>query len=128
VAKRNLPMGGAVPMEPGERDRDGDDSAADGRPWVIGFRRRSGRRWRPRVFMRKLDTKASERFVAGQLSGEATTQWEMGYRADMDPELVDVTKKRRLVYQGRIYDITSASQIGRREGMELLTIDGGQLA
>jgi hypothetical protein len=38
-----------------------------------------------------------------------------------DPELVDVVKARRLVASGRIYDITAAAQIGRRQGLELLT-------
>jgi hypothetical protein len=68
--------------------------------------------------------KAHERFTADQNKGAADTQWEMGYRPDMDPELVDVVKKRRLLYQGRVYDITSADLIGRFEGIELVTLSG----
>lgn len=40
----------------------------------------------------------------------------------MDPDLVDVPKKRRLSYQGRIYDITSASVEGRKEAIRLTTL------
>ena len=46
----------------------------------------------------------------------------MSYIASMDPELVDVPKLRRLVYQGRTYEIVHAAMIGRREGIEFLTI------
>lgn len=79
------------------------------------------------VWMRKMDASGSERFRASQLAASVDTQWEMGYRADMDPDLVDVPKHRRLVYQGRIYDITFASQIGRREGVELITVAGARV-
>lgn len=74
------------------------------------------------VWMRVLDLKASERVTAAQTAARADVQFEMGYRGDMDPELVDVPALRRLVYQGRTFDITSASLIGRREGIELLAI------
>jgi hypothetical protein len=40
----------------------------------------------------------------------------------MDPDLLDVPKRRRLVYKGRTYDIVAAGQIGRNEGVELLTL------
>jgi len=74
------------------------------------------------VWMRKMDVSASERVTAEQIAAAFDTQWEMGYAANMDPELVDVPKKRRLLYLGRVHEIVSASQIGRREGIELLTI------
>lgn len=121
MAKRNLPLGHAIPMEPGERDRkvviqqatDGADAAGFPKPsWDT----------LATVYMRKLDLQAKERVSADQVAARGDTQWEMGYRPDMDPELVDVPKARRLSYQGRFYDITSASQIGRRDGIELVTI------
>jgi len=62
-----------------------------------------------------------ERFRAEQFSAQAMTHWEMEYRDDMDPELVDVPKQRRLNYLGRIYNITAARQIGRQEAIELDT-------
>ncbi len=124
MARRNLPLGGAIPMEPGERDkavliqqRSATDAAGSS-----GFPVETWTTLHARVFMRKEDLKGNERFQASQLSAPFTTRWEMGYREDMDPELLDVPKLRRLVYQGRIYDIVEASQIGRREGVELMTV------
>lgn len=70
----------------------------------------------------KRDLGSRERFAASQLSTPADVRWEINYRADMDPDVIDVPKKRRLVYKGRTYDIVSASQIGRNEGVELLTL------
>lgn len=112
--------------DPGERDRPvtiqqlTDSVAGSGLPKET---------WTTLVhlaWMRKTDvtgTMASrERFTADQLSARLETEWEMAYRADMDPELVDVAKTRRLSYQGRIYDITAASQIGRRDGIWLRTL------
>lgn len=75
-----------------------------------------------RMFMSKIDVGGRERLAADQLSAPYTTRWEANYRPDIDPDLVDVVKQRRLVYQGRVYDITSASMIGRNEGVEFLTL------
>lgn len=74
------------------------------------------------MFASKRDLGGRERFAAAQLSTPADLRWEINYRADMDPDVIDVPKKRRLVYKGRAYDIVSASQIGRNEGIELLTM------
>lgn len=73
----------------------------------------------------KQDIGGRERFTASQLSSQYDTRWEGPYLASLDPELVDVTKERRLVYQGRVHDIVFASQIGRREGIEFLTLSRG---
>lgn len=62
-----------------------------------------------------------ERSLGNQLSARMETEWTMAYRADLDPELVDVAKSFRLVYQGREHDIVIASQIGRRQGIVLTT-------
>jgi ribosomal protein S5 len=45
----------------------------------------------------------------------------------MDPDLVDVQKERRLVVSGRIFDIRAATTIGRRRGIELVTLAGSRL-
>lgn len=74
------------------------------------------------MFASKRDLGSRERFAAAQLSTPADVRWEINYREDMDPDLIDVPKKRRLLYKGRAYDIVSASQIGRNEGIELLTL------
>lgn len=121
MARRNQYDGSAIPMEVGERDRlvtiqqMADGQATSGFPTETPTTLTT-------AWMRTLDVTGMERFAAQQLSAQSVTQWEMGYRSDMDPELVDVCKTRRLVYQGRTYDITSASQIGRREGIELITL------
>lgn len=68
------------------------------------------------------DINGWERFRADQLSARFDKRIEMNYRADMDPELVDVPKTRRLLWNGRVLDIVQASQVGRRAGIELLTL------
>jgi head-tail adaptor len=120
MATRNIPLG-HVPLDPGERDRlvlieqVTESAGASHFPVETWTALRQ-------VYMRKRDQKGSERFAAGQLTAPQMTTWEMGYAADMDPETVDVPKRRRLAYQGRTYDIVDASQIGRHDGIELLTL------
>lgn len=70
----------------------------------------------------KIDLGGTERYRASQLAASYDARWEINYRLDMDPDLVDVPKLRRLVHRGRIHDIVAAVQIGRREGIELATI------
>jgi head-tail adaptor len=72
-------------------------------------------------WVNKRDLRADERFVSNRESAFAETQWHGPYRADMDPDLVDVQKVRRLVYQGRTHDIVAATRIERR-AIELLTL------
>jgi len=67
------------------------------------------------------DAGGSETFVTPQLSATAQVTWTIPYRADCDPELIDVAKRRRVVANGRIYDILAASPIGRHAGLELRT-------
>jgi head-tail adaptor len=79
-------------------------------------------------WMSRRDLRAYERFAGGQESAFAEAQWQMAYRSDMDPELEDVPKTRRLVYRGRTHDIVTASLIGREHGIELLTLAGSNVA
>lgn len=127
MAKRNLMNGTAIPMEAGERDRavtiqQADDAASTSKIPI--------ERWTTLasvVWMRKMDANAWEKVKADQVAAAFDTQWEMGYWREMDPELVDVQKTRRLVYQERVYLIVGASLIGRREGIELLTIGSSKV-
>ena len=64
----------------------------------------------------------SERLQQVQLSARYDARWEINYRSDMDPDLVNVPKLRRLVFLGRVHDITAAAVIGRRAGIELFTV------
>lgn len=120
-----------TPMEPGERDRiitieerpaaDAVDDAGtpiDG-PWTTLVAEMPAAR---------LDVQGGERFRSEQESARYDTRWEINYRADMDPDLVDVPKLRRIVEFGRTYDIESASVIGRRAGIELLTLSSTKVA
>jgi hypothetical protein len=76
--------------------------------------------------MNRLDVRADERFAANQPGAFLETTWQMPYRSDMDPDLVDVPTARRLVYLQRVYDIKAASSVGR-EGIELLTLAGSKV-
>ena len=78
-------------------------------------------------WMAKLATTGGERFIAAQNVGQVQTRWQMRWRDDMDPDSVDVQKSRRLVYHGRTYDITAAIEIGRHDGIELLTRARGEV-
>lgn len=129
MAKRNLQTGSAVPMEPGERNKAVTIQQSTDSTATSGFPKEPWTTLASPVWMRKLDLKGDERFKADQVTASYQTQWEMGYRADMDPELVNVPKSRRLVYQSRVHMIVQASVIGSREGIELLTMagSGGEL-
>lgn len=70
----------------------------------------------------KHDRTGQERFAVGLQTSPMFTNWVGSYRADMDPELLDVTKLRRLVYKGRQYDIIAAKQVGMKESIEYQTI------
>jgi hypothetical protein len=70
----------------------------------------------------KTDISGKERLEAGQLSSPFDSQWNGSYRSDMDPELIDVAKLRRIVHEGRVYDIVSASVVGRKRSIDYLTL------
>lgn len=74
------------------------------------------------AWMARQAERGSEAFKAMQLSGASATQWTMRYVASMDPDLVDVAKTRRLLYQGRAYDIVSVEPMDRKVGLVLRTI------
>lgn len=134
MAKRNLMNGAAIPMEPGERDKAVAIEQLNEQTADSGFPVEPWSTLKSPVWMRKMDAapqgaRSRERVTADQIAAFYETQWEMGYMGEMDPELVDVPTKRRLVYQGRVHQIVAASLIGRREGIELLTVagSGGEL-
>lgn len=74
------------------------------------------------VWMSRQDLRGNERFAAAQTAASFTAKWQCHWREDMDPDTVDVPKTRRLLYRGRIYDIVQAVEVGRREGILLMTI------
>lgn len=79
------------------------------------------------VWAQKDDQGGKERFAANQVSAPYDTRWSLPYRPDMDPELIDVPKQRRLIVNGRVHDIVAATEVGRKAGIELFTVAGGLL-
>lgn len=110
-------------MEPGDRDlqitimeRTASDEVDEvGTPIEV---------WTPLVTMpaSKKDLSGEERLQAAQEAASFDTEWEINYRADMDPDLLDIPTLRRVVYKNRTYDIVHASHRGRKEGIVLQTI------
>lgn len=76
----------------------------------------------------KDDATGQERFSANQTTSPFDTTWQVPYLSALDPEMANVPKTRRLVYQNRVYDIVSATLIGMRRGIELKTLAGGLLS
>ena len=67
---------------------------------------------------------ASETFKANQESASAIVIFEVNYRTDLDPELLDVPKLRRVVYKTIVHDVIAADVTGRRDGIQLTTLSG----
>lgn len=74
------------------------------------------------VWAHKRQRSGDERFSSQQTSARSTTEWTVPYRCDMDPDLVDVAKERRIVYRGRVYDIVAAELLSRGGDILLTTI------
>lgn len=73
------------------------------------------------AWMSRTDVAADEQFGNDQEFAHGTVQWVMPYQPDMDPELIDITQKRRLCFAGRDYDIVAATPIGWKRDIELVT-------
>lgn len=80
--------------------------------------------WTPltMAWMFRDDESADEQFASDQISASVVTEWQMDYRADMDPELFDVPAVRRLVYEGRTYEIRRAAPLGWKRDIALFTL------
>lgn len=111
-----------LPLEPGQLDRKvtvytiTDSAGSSGFPVETDNRRPFS------VWMKRDQLKGIERMQAGELAARFDTTWLMPYRADMDPDLVDVPKTFRLQWQERYHDIVSAEHVGRKDAIQLLTI------
>lgn len=77
------------------------------------------------AWMSKRALYSTETFKAGQASAPAKLVWMLLYRTDVDPDAVDVPKRRRLLYRGRTYDITAAETIGSQDAIVLTTLANG---
>jgi head-tail adaptor len=69
---------------------------------------------------------APERFTEGvvmdQISARAWIKFTAPYRSDCDPSRVDVPKARRILLDGRVYDIAAAELVGRNDQIQFLTL------
>jgi head-tail adaptor len=74
------------------------------------------------AWMSREDLSADERFVSDQKSAYGQIRWRMAYRKDMDPEVIDVPAVRRLVYEGRTYEIQTAEPLGWKRDIALITL------
>jgi hypothetical protein len=74
-----------------------------------------------RFFASKKDLSGQERTTGAQVSARMETEWIVPYRAEVDPELVDVCQLFRLVYLGRTHDIVIASLTSRKGDIKLTT-------
>lgn len=68
------------------------------------------------------DIGGRERIVMNQESAPFDTRWILPFSDTWDPERVDVPKAFQLTHGGRTYDIVHAAIIGRRLGVEVLTL------
>lgn len=80
------------------------------------------------VWTQKSDDTMRERFTGEQVSASFDSEWLLPYLQDMDPELLDVPKTRRIVYLSRVYDIVGAEQVGRKAGIRVLTLAGARVS
>lgn len=65
-----------------------------------------------RVWAWKRDVSARERFASAQTLAERTTVFQIRFRDD-------VNSKDRVVCEGRTYQITGITEVGRRQGLDL---------
>lgn len=80
------------------------------------------------AFMAARPAGGRERFTAEQLSAPQAWVWRTHYREDLDPEIVDVPKARRLAFRGRTHEIVQATHIGMREALEIVTLASSKVA
>ena len=65
---------------------------------------------------------ATEILAAEQLAARVGYEWRIPFRADCDPDVVDVPRLRRLVWAGRVHDIVDATRVnGQRLEIRLVT-------
>lgn len=66
------------------------------------------------VWAEKLDIAGREYFSAQQVQASVTTRWRIRWRDD-------VTVLDRISYDGAEHDIKNIAELGRRQGLEILT-------
>lgn len=67
------------------------------------------------VWAGKRDVSDRERIASAEVAAEITTRFVIRW----SPDVADVNPKDRIVFDGRIFDISGVKEIGRREGLEV---------
>lgn len=75
-----------------------------------------------RLWVSKDDIGGRERIVMDQTSAPFDTRFVLPFSDAYNPNTVNVPKVFALDYAGKRYDIVAAAEIGRRDGVEVLTI------
>lgn len=75
----------------------------------------------------KADMSGAEAFKSDQQSAKFDSEWEMNWRDDMNPDLLDIPKVRRLLFGTRVHDIVACVEVGRRAGLVLQTLAGSKV-
>jgi SPP1 family predicted phage head-tail adaptor len=75
------------------------------------------------VWAQRVPQRAIETWKAG---GTAATR-EIMWRIRWSTKVADVGATDRLVYKGSVLEISGTEEIGRREGIEIITVDSGEV-
>lgn len=67
------------------------------------------------VWAQKTDLRGQEYFAAQKENAEVTTLWRIRYLTGLKAEM-------RISYDNLVYDIIQISELGRRDGMEIMSI------
>lgn len=74
----------------------------------------------PREWMAKRDAvlrdRSAEEFDAAQWAAHRWVEWDCAFRSDMDADVIDLAKYRRLVYRARTYNIVQAAVLPHEDG------------
>ena len=73
--------------------------------------------WTPlaTVWAKSMPLSDGERWRAGSIGATATHRFRIRYSS----QVADLNPKDRLVFEGRVFDITGVKELGRREGLEI---------
>jgi SPP1 family predicted phage head-tail adaptor len=67
------------------------------------------------VWAHKQDVSDKERQQSAEVAAEITTRFKIRW----SPDVATVNPKDRVVFDGRVYNLSAVKEIGRREGLEL---------
>ena len=66
------------------------------------------------VWAQRVDMKARERFNSDQIQAKEMTTWRIRFLDGIQPDM-------RIVYFGKVYEITGIAELGRMAGLEIVT-------